>query len=190
LKHILRVGATISGGGTLPFAWPCSCLFCHDNDALASNFRHVGDQPPTLFTWSCPADFFLPQKMKTVLEGRRFQDIKNIKNVTAELNAVPSHAFDGCFVHCIESCRKCVAVKGDYLEGDNTVFFRCYAYLFLRTESRNFVVLPRTVFNVHFQITLYERSSDSEIYKSPLYLCIVWKIECMWHKMNSLVTRL
>jgi hypothetical protein len=81
---------------------------------------------------------------------------------TTELNAVPLHAFDGCFVQCLESCRKCVAV-----EGDKTVFFQFYVYLFLWTESRNFVVLPSTVFKVHFQITFYEQSSGYAMYKSP-----------------------
>jgi hypothetical protein len=32
-----------------------------------------------------PADCFLLLKVKTALEGRRFQDIENMKNVTTEL---------------------------------------------------------------------------------------------------------
>jgi hypothetical protein len=36
--------------------------------------------------------------VKTVLKGKRFQDVEDIKkNVTAELNAVPLEAFADCF---------------------------------------------------------------------------------------------
>jgi hypothetical protein len=46
--------------------------------------------PPHL----APADFFLFPMVKTVLKGKRFQDVEDIKkNVTAELNAAPLETF-------------------------------------------------------------------------------------------------
>jgi histone-lysine N-methyltransferase SETMAR len=45
-----------------------------------------------------PADFFLFPTVKTALEGKRFQDVEDIKkNLMAELNAVPLEALADCF---------------------------------------------------------------------------------------------
>jgi hypothetical protein len=53
--------------------------------------------------------------MKTVLKGRRFQDIEYInKCVMTDLNAVALDAFDDFFVQLLLKCKKFVADKGDY----------------------------------------------------------------------------
>jgi hypothetical protein len=62
--------------------------------------------------------FFLFLKVKTFVEGTRFQDIVNINNVMTKLNPVPLGAFDGSFVQYLESCMKCVPVKKDYFDGE------------------------------------------------------------------------
>jgi histone-lysine N-methyltransferase SETMAR len=64
-----------------------------------------------------PACFFLFPTMKTVLKGKMFQDVEDIKkNVTAELNAVPLEAFANSFQKRFERRNKCIQVGGDYFE--------------------------------------------------------------------------
>jgi hypothetical protein len=56
-----------------------------------------------------PADFFLFLTVTTALEGKRFQDVEDIKkNVTAELNAVSLEAFTDSFQKRFERCNKCI----------------------------------------------------------------------------------
>jgi hypothetical protein len=55
--------------------------------------------------------------VKTALEGKRFQDVEDIKkNVTVELNAVPLEAFADCFQKRYERCNKFSQLVGDYFE--------------------------------------------------------------------------
>jgi hypothetical protein len=49
----------------------------------------ISHQPS--FTWPCT------WQLLYVLKGRIFHDVKGIKNVTTELNAVPLDTFDDCF---------------------------------------------------------------------------------------------
>ena len=121
LKHVLRGRPQFRGWGRaleIPAAWQYTCSFFHDNEVHAGKLWHVGDQPPTVFTCSCSIWLFLFLKVKTFLEGIRFQDIENINNVMTKLNPVPLAAFDGSFVHYVEICMTCVSVKKDYFEGE------------------------------------------------------------------------
>lgn len=60
---------------------------------------------------------FLIPKLKTVLNRRKFQDIKDIKeNITAKLNTVSLYAIDDCFTQLLETPRTFVAVGGGYFE--------------------------------------------------------------------------
>jgi histone-lysine N-methyltransferase SETMAR len=64
-----------------------------------------------------PTDFFHFPEVKSALEGKRFQDVEDIKkNVTPELNALPLEAFAGYFQKLFEPCHKCIQVGGDYFE--------------------------------------------------------------------------
>jgi hypothetical protein len=55
--------------------------------------------------------------VKTVLKGKRFQDVEDIKkNMTTELNAVPLEAFADYFQKLFERCNKCFRVGGDYFK--------------------------------------------------------------------------
>jgi hypothetical protein len=55
--------------------------------------------------------------VKTVLQGRRFEDIEDVKrNVTAELHSVSLKAFYDCFVQLLGRYKQCVAVKEDNFE--------------------------------------------------------------------------
>jgi hypothetical protein len=63
---------------------------------------------------------------KKKFSGRR----RHQKNVTAELNAVSLEAFDYCCLELLRRCKKCVEVKGDHFEGNNSVLL-FLVYLFL-----------------------------------------------------------
>jgi len=52
------------------------------------------------------AKYFIFSKENTIVKGRTFQDIKDIKIVVHD-----------CFVKLLDRCKKCVAVKRDYCEG-------------------------------------------------------------------------
>jgi hypothetical protein len=63
-----------------------------------------------------PYDFFLFQKIKKTLKGRRFTSIDGIKSASLnELRAIPKIEFERCF----KGWHKCIVSNGDYFEGDN-----------------------------------------------------------------------
>jgi hypothetical protein len=63
-----------------------------------------------------PVDFFIFPNIETTLKGKLFQDIEGIKkNFNAELSAVPLNAFNDYFVQLLKRCKKCVAVKGEFV---------------------------------------------------------------------------
>jgi hypothetical protein len=102
----------------IPAAWQYTCSFFHDKDVHAGKLWQVSDQPPTVFTSSCSTWLSLFLKVKTFLQGTRFQDIESINNVMTKFNPVPLGAFDGSFVQYLESCMKCVPVNKDYFQGE------------------------------------------------------------------------
>jgi len=63
-----------------------------------------------------PSDFFLFPKIKEILKGRDFDDIRS--NTTAALKAILQNQFQNCF----EGTRRWhqyVASQGEYSEGDH-----------------------------------------------------------------------
>jgi len=63
--------------------------------------------PPTSLTRPHTNQFFILPEIKTILKGRRFHNINDIKmNVTANLNAVPLNTFDDSFVQFSEAVKK------------------------------------------------------------------------------------
>jgi len=66
-----------------------------------------------------PADFFLFPKLKTTLEGRPFQTIEEIQeNTIRELRAITQSAFQEAFQQWKKRWERCIASRGDYIEGD------------------------------------------------------------------------
>ena len=67
-----------------------------------------------------PADFFLFPKLKTTLKGRRFRTIEEIQeNATRELRAITESAFKEVFQQWKKRWERCIASRGDYLEGNS-----------------------------------------------------------------------
>ena len=67
-----------------------------------------------------PADFFLFPKLKTALKGRRFQTIEEIReNAIRELGAITESAFQEAFQQWKKCWELCIAIRGDYFEGDS-----------------------------------------------------------------------
>ena len=67
-----------------------------------------------------PCDFFLFQKIKRTLKGRRFTAIDDIKSASLEeLKAIPKIEFEKCFEDWKKRWHKCIISNGDYFKGDN-----------------------------------------------------------------------
>jgi hypothetical protein len=67
-----------------------------------------------------PADFFLFCKLKTTLKGRRFQPIDEIQeNAIRELRNITESAFQEALQQWKKHWERCLASRGDCLEGDN-----------------------------------------------------------------------
>ena len=64
-----------------------------------------------------PSDFFLFPKIKEILKGRHFDDIRS--NTTADLNAIPQDQFQNCFEGWTRRWHWCIASQGEYFEGDD-----------------------------------------------------------------------
>jgi len=57
-----------------------------------------------------PTDFFLFPKIKEILKGRHFDDIKGIRsNTTAALKAIPQNQFQNCFEGWTRRWHRCIA---------------------------------------------------------------------------------
>jgi hypothetical protein len=68
-----------------------------------------------------PNDIWLFPKIKSTVKGRRFQDTEDIKeNVMTALKPIPQQEFQNCFQQWQHLWAKCVAVKGEYFEGDSS----------------------------------------------------------------------
>jgi len=67
------------------------------------------------------SDFFLFQKIKEILKGRRFDDIDEIRsnNTTAALKAIPQNQFQNCFEGWTKCWHRCIASQGEYFEGEH-----------------------------------------------------------------------
>jgi len=64
-----------------------------------------------------PCDFWLFPHLKTVLNGKRFEDIDAIKkNATSTLNIIPKDSFQKCFQQWQDCWKQCVSSQGEYFE--------------------------------------------------------------------------
>ena len=67
-------------------------------------------------------DFFLFPKLKTLLKGKRFDAIDEIKEKSKEKwLAIPKNAFQECFEDWKKRWHKCIICEGGYFERDNIV---------------------------------------------------------------------
>jgi transposase len=86
---------------------------------LTSKGIPVVPQPPYSPDLS-PCDIFLFPKLKNVLKGRHFGTLENIqKSVTDMLKTIPVEDFQRCYQQWEQRLHRCVAVQGNYSEGDN-----------------------------------------------------------------------
>jgi hypothetical protein len=64
-------------------------------------------------------NLWLFPKIKSVLKGRRFQDVEDIqRNVTIALKTIPQHEFQKCFQQWQHRWANFTAAEGEYFEGD------------------------------------------------------------------------
>jgi transposase len=107
-----------------------SWILHHDNapahasllirDFLAKHETTVLPRPPYSPDLA-PADFFLFQKLKSTLKGRRFHSVVEIKEKSLEdLRAIPKNAFQDCFRKWEKRWERCMNSQGEYFEGDKT----------------------------------------------------------------------
>jgi len=55
--------------------------------------------------------------LKTVLKGKRFEDVDAIKkNVTSTLNTIPKDSFQKCFQQWQDRWKQCVSSQGECFE--------------------------------------------------------------------------
>jgi hypothetical protein len=67
-----------------------------------------------------PCDFFLFPRMKSKLEGRRFQDVTEIQEQSLTVpHAIPKSQFQRCFQQCWKRWTPYINSEGDYCEGDS-----------------------------------------------------------------------
>ncbi len=67
-----------------------------------------------------PCDFTLFPKLKQDLRGRRFQNLQQLQNEAKRLlHSYPEEFFTQCFSDLVTRWNKCVAVDGDYFEGEH-----------------------------------------------------------------------
>jgi hypothetical protein len=65
-------------------------------------------------------DFWLFPERESALKGRRYQDTADdiLKNVTRALKAIPQQQFQKCFQQWQHRRAMCIAILGEYFEGD------------------------------------------------------------------------
>ena len=64
-----------------------------------------------------PCDFWLFPQLKTVLKGKRFEDIDATKkNAKSTLNTIPKDSFEKCFQQWQDRWKQCVSSQGEYFE--------------------------------------------------------------------------
>jgi hypothetical protein len=64
-----------------------------------------------------PSDFFLFPKIKEVLKGRHFDDIRS--NTMAALKTIPQNQFQNCFEGWTRRWHWCIASEREFFEGDH-----------------------------------------------------------------------
>lgn len=85
---------------------------------LAKNSITILDHPPYSPDLA-PCDFFLFPKCKNVMRGQHWEDVDTIKQeTTRRLKSMTFEDFQGCFEEWKRRWDKCIAVNGEYFEGD------------------------------------------------------------------------
>ena len=78
-------------------------------------------QPPYIPDLA-PADIFRFQKQKTLMKGKRFSTIEEIKGKSKQkLLAISKSAFQKCFEVLKKRWHKCIISEGGSFEGDKIV---------------------------------------------------------------------
>jgi hypothetical protein len=85
-----------------------------ENGVLASKEITVQEHPP-YSPELAPNDFFLFPKIKEILKGRHFDDIRC--NTTAALKAIPQNQFQNC---CEGRWHLCIASQEEYSKCDHS----------------------------------------------------------------------
>lgn len=86
---------------------------------LTKNATNIIHQPPYSPDLA-PCDFFLFNRLKKPLRGTRFDSTEAIKEKSKkELMAIRKTEFEKCFQDWINRWHKCVALNGEYFEGDD-----------------------------------------------------------------------
>jgi hypothetical protein len=113
-----------------------------------------------------PSDFFLLPKIKEILKGRHFDDIRS--NTTAVLKAVPQNQFQNCF----EVWTRRISSEGEYFEGDHSDIQQWGMYNFYRDEFANFIVrrLKSTVLTVRARTCITETLLMSDGSRQSVWL--------------------
>ena len=66
-----------------------------------------------------PCDFGLFPKLKEDLRGSRYETIEEMKEAVMKvIDTITQDDFHGAFQKLLERYNKCIAVGGDYFEGD------------------------------------------------------------------------
>jgi hypothetical protein len=110
-----------------PEIWPNDWILHHDNAPaykVLSLIQFLAQKSitetehPSCSPDLAPNDFWLFPKIKSALNGRRFQDIKRTqKNITTALKAIPQHEFQKYFQQWQRHWAKCIAAQGEFFEG-------------------------------------------------------------------------
>jgi len=89
---------------------------------LANHGFPVIQQPPYSPDMA-PCDFWLFPQLKTVMKGKRFEDIDAIKkNAMSILNTIPKDTFKKCFQRWQDRWKQCVNSRGEYFENYLNIF--------------------------------------------------------------------
>ena len=65
-----------------------------------------------------PNDFLLFPKIKEILKGKHFDDIRS--NTMTALKAIPQNQFQNCFEGWTKRWHRCIASQGEYFEGEHS----------------------------------------------------------------------
>ena len=109
-----------------------SWILHHDNapshnaivirENLPKNETNIIQQPPNSPVLA-PCNFFLFGRLKKPLCGTRYSNRDEVMEKSKmALMAIPQTDYKKCFEDWIKRCHKCVAVDGEYFEGDNIVY--------------------------------------------------------------------
>jgi hypothetical protein len=83
-----------------------------------------------------PSDFLLFPKVKKILKGMHFDDIRS--NTTETLKTIPQNRFKNCFEGWTRRRHRCIASQREYFEGDHSDVQQLG--MFYHDEFTNFIV--------------------------------------------------